>query len=387
MDPWRLHAQRSPWNWGLFAVRYAMIAGAVGGWLLNVGPSTPGAAAAAAALSLLLVLDLVVFQRRGTWLATAALTAQLVLALAVLGDRASLPLVGVAVAVLLGLPQACPPRALQPAALLLAAGAGVRMYLAYDTAAAVYGTGAMLAAGMIAVLLADAEQERRSHRRAREELEAAQARLVEMAARTRELAAAQERQRVLGDIHDTIGHALTATLLQVQVVRRQLDTDPAAAAARLADLEVSLRSALGEVRQSLRRAIHPAALPLAAALQTLVDDVERAGGPQVTLELVPDAAAVSDLSPAVTEALYRTAQEALTNAIRHGNARHVRLRAEVQGPRLRLIVADDGAGAEHLVPGLGLTAMTARVQALGGTIRFDTRPDRGFTVEIGVRRY
>ena len=364
-----------------------MIAGAVGGWLLNVGPSTPGAAAAAAALSLLLVLDLVVFQRRGTWLATAALTAQLVLALAVLGDRASLPLVGVAVAVLLGLPQACPPRALQPAALLLAAGAGVRIYLAYDTAAAVYGTGAMLAAGMIAVLLADAEQERRSHRRAREELEAAQARLVEMAARTRELAAAQERQRVLGDIHDTIGHALTATLLQVQVVRRQLDTDPAAAAARLADLEVSLRSALGEVRQSLRRAIHPAALPLAAALQTLVDDVERAGGPQVTLELVPDAAAVSDLSPAVTEALYRTAQEALTNAIRHGNARHVRLRAEVQGPRLRLIVADDGAGAEHLVPGLGLTAMTARVQALGGTIRFDTRPDRGFTVEIGVRRY
>src|SRR5690606_27509429 len=161
--------------------------------------------------------------------------------------------------------------------LLLAAGAGVRIYLAYDTAAAVYGTGAMLAAGMIAVLLADAEQERRSHRRAREELEAAQARLVEMAARTRELAAAQERQRVLGDIHDTIGHALTATLLQVQVVRRQLDTDPAAAAARLADLEVSLRSALGEVRQSLRRAIHPAALPLAAALQTLVDDVERAG--------------------------------------------------------------------------------------------------------------
>lgn len=387
MDPWRLHAQRSPWNWTLFAVRYAIIVGAVGGWLLNIELSTPYGATVAAALSLLLVLDLVALSRPGTWFATGVLAVQMMLVLAALGDRASFPLVGVAVAVMLGLPQACPPPALKPVAVLLPVAAGLRLYLAFDTAAAVYGTAAMLAAGVVAGLLAEAENERRSHHRAREELEAAQARLVEMAARTRELAAAQERQRVLGDIHDAIGHALTATLLQVQVVRRQLATDPAAAEARLADLETSLRSALTEVRQSLRKAIHPAALPLASALQTLVDEVERAGGPHVTLELVPDASAVSDLSPAVTEALYRSAQEALTNAIRHGSARSVRVRAEAHGPRLRLVVADDGAGAENLVPGLGLTAMTARIQALGGTIRFDTGPGRGFTVEIGVRRH
>lgn len=387
MDPWRLNVEETPWNWRLFAIRYAIIVGAVGGWLLNLEPSASHAAAAAAGLSLLLVLDLVIMSRPGTWRTAAALAAQVLLVLAALGDPMSLPLVGVAVALMLGLPQACPPRALRPAALLLPAVAGVRVYMAFDSSAAVYGIAGMLAAGLVAGLLAEAEQERRRHDQAREELEAAQARVVELAARARELAAAQERQRVLGDIHDSIGHALTATLLQVQVVRRLLDVDPPAAAARLADLETALRAALSDVRQSLRRAIQPEALPLASALQSLVDDVERAGGPAVTLELMPDAAAVSDVDPAAAEALYRSAQEAITNAIRHGSARHVLVRAEVQGPRLRLIVADDGAGAEHLVPGMGLTAMTARIQRLGGTVRFDTGPGRGFTVEIGVRRH
>ncbi len=100
----------------------------------------------------------------------------------------------------------------------------------------------------------------------------------------------------------------------------------------------------------------------------------------------PDAASVSDTDPAVTGAVYRAVQEALTNAARHGQARHVLVSLTATGRRLRLRVQDDGLGAAELVPGVGLTRMTRTVQRLGGTLRFETLADRGFAVEITVPR-
>ncbi|MBX5476587.1 MAG: sensor histidine kinase, partial [Clostridia bacterium] len=67
-------------------------------------------------------------------------------------------------------------------------------------------------------------------------------------------------------------------------------------------------------------------------------------------------------------------------------ARHVRVRLAATPERLLLSVRDDGAGADRFVPGMGLGEMTARVQAVGGSIRFRTAPGAGFEVEIGVRR-
>lgn len=170
------------------------------------------------------------------------------------------------------------------------------------------------------------------------------------------------------------------------MARRLLASDPAAAGARLGAVEESLRAALAEVRQALRRALRPESLPLASALEVLAEDFTAAGGPPVTLEFDPDPTAVSDVSPELAEALYRTVQEALTNAVRHGQARHVAVRLTATGRRLVLTVRDDGAGAAQLVPGLGLSAMTARVQAVGGSVRFRTAPGAGFQVEVGVRR-
>ena len=163
--------------------------------------------------------------------------------------------------------------------------------------------------------------------------------------------------------------------------------EPEAAAARLELVEKNVRETLQEVRHALRRGKRSReALPLHLALESLVAEFRAVGGPEVTLSFRPDGESVSDLGPDVKEALYRTAQEALTNSVRHGKARHVEIEAEAVGPRLYLWIRDDGIGAESYTPGMGLLGMVSRIQSVGGTLRFRSAIGQGFEIQIGVRR-
>jgi len=230
-------------------------------------------------------------------------------------------------------------------------------------------------------------EEEEVHRRTVEELELAQARIARLAEKTRELAAAEERQRMSEDLHDTLGHALVGTLLQAQIAQKLIEVDPQKARAQLASLEQSLRSTLDQVRQALRAGVKsPARLGIDQALRRLAEDFEAAGGPSVQVSFAPSPENVSDVAPEIADALYRTAQEALTNAVRHGKAKRVRMELEATGERLFLRIADDGVGADQYAPGMGIVGMVSRVQALGGTLRFETAPGKGFRVEVGVKR-
>lgn len=386
MNPWRLDDGVDHWEWRLQGSRFALLAGAIAAWLLDEHPQPATGAGVAVGLSVVILLDLVAQARPGSVRAAGVVLVQAALALVILHVTASRNLAGVLATLILGLPRALPPEWPRQLVLVMPPLAGIVLWARAGLAAAAFPVVGLGAAAWVALWLGEWETERRRHREMVAELERAQAHLLELATRARDLAAEKERQRLLGEIHDTIGHALTATLLQVQVARRQLAADPGGAAQRLAGIEDSLRAALAEVRRALRHAHQPEALPLASALQVLAEDMTRAGGPRVHLELIPDPATVSDLAPRMAEVLYRAVQEALTNAVRHGGAKTVRVRAEAMADRLRLTIADDGAGATHLVPGLGLQSMAARVQEIGGSLRFDTAPGRGFTVEIGVRR-
>lgn len=79
-------------------------------------------------------------------------------------------------------------------------------------------------------------------------------------------------------------------------------------------------------------------------------------------------------------------REALTNAVRHGRATRVRVELEAVGACLHLRIDDDGLGTDVTRPGMGLAAMVARIQAVGGSIRFDSSAGRSFRVEVAVRR-
>jgi len=83
-------------------------------------------------------------------------------------------------------------------------------------------------------------------------------------------------------------------------------------------------------------------------------------------------------------ALYRTVQEALTNAVRHGKASRVRVIFWVEGEELRLAITDNGKGAFEVVKGIGLAGMEERLGALGGSVRVGQAPEGGFSLTVTV---
>ncbi|ADU52199.1 integral membrane sensor signal transduction histidine kinase [Thermaerobacter marianensis DSM 12885] len=382
MDPWKLEQAGAGEEPGFHLTRLVLFAAGTAAWLLaNPAPLPAVTLALAGILVLEALLQTVVLRgwdpdgaEGPGWAASGAWLAALGMALWTVHRTREVALVGPVAAVAMG------------AAAVLGRRRARWSNAAAGPQGALLAGAVLLAAAWSGDLHAAHRAERRRLERAVAELAAAQARLAELAARSGEVTARREREELLGSLHDALGHALTAQLLQVSLAGRLLPADPQGAAARLEAVEQGLREGLDQVRQLLRRSLHPARLPLAAAVRRLADDFAAASGVGVRVVLEPDATAVSDVDGEVAAVVYRAVQEALTNAARHGRARRVAVRLVVAGPRLRLFVQDDGAGAATLVPGMGLGRLTAAVQRVGGTVRFETAAGRGFAVEIGVPR-
>jgi signal transduction histidine kinase len=218
--------------------------------------------------------------------------------------------------------------------------------------------------------------------------------------RAHEKVALLERERLARDLHDTVAHHVSAIAVRAQAGLATAPTDPAAAAAALELIEAEARRALAEMRAMVRvlrdGPDHDAARPAPEDLTPnpgitdLAALARRDGdaGPSVQVRISGD---VSTLAPSVAAALYRLAQEAVTNARRH--ARHatrivVDLAADDSAVRLRIDDDGDPVGTRPTTsPGYGLRGMRERAQLLGGT--FEAGPaggSRGWTVTAVLPR-
>jgi signal transduction histidine kinase len=209
--------------------------------------------------------------------------------------------------------------------------------------------------------------------------------------RVAELSAASERNRMARDIHDSVGHHLTAISVQLAKAEAFRERDPATADGAVADARRAAVRALREVRESVG-ALRAEPFSLYAALFALVEGLD---GPdfRVVLDLGgpeksdgPEGFGSTDLSGrAGSEALYRVAQEALTNARRHSDAGLVRVAVRSSGDDAVLEVEDDGCGFEpEATSGGGLSGMRERLAALGGSIRVESRPGHGTRITASV---
>ncbi|QFZ19818.1 sensor histidine kinase [Saccharothrix syringae] len=218
--------------------------------------------------------------------------------------------------------------------------------------------------------------------RSRTELAEAHGRLRDHAAQAERLATAQERNRVARDIHDGLGHSLTVVQMQVKAARAVLPTDPAKADDVLAKAQRQAEEALAEVRRSVRALREPRPTPpLAEALRSLAEETSAAG--------VPTRLAVSGaqrpLPDETREALFRTAQEGLTNVRKHARAGRVDLVLDYADAAVRLEVRDDGTGAaDGRPPGFGLLGLRERAAHLGGRVHLESFPGRGCTLTVEV---
>jgi signal transduction histidine kinase len=228
------------------------------------------------------------------------------------------------------------------------------------------------------------------HDRARRMLAVAHQRLAEThrdlqhhAVQVEQMAVVRERARLAQEIHDTVAHALTGIIVQVDAARRLMSEQPARAVEALDHVEGLARRGLDEIRSAVR-AVRPEALEAAgglAALRRLAQDFQKISGIAVILATEGP---VRPLPAAAEVVLYRAFQEALTNTARHGRAHRVEATLRYTGDAVELRVADDGAGSEASVPGAGLAGIAERAESLGGRARCGARAGGGFQVTVFV---
>ncbi|WP_172449408.1 sensor histidine kinase [Bowmanella denitrificans] len=171
-----------------------------------------------------------------------------------------------------------------------------------------------------------------------------------------------ERLRIARDLHDVLGHHLTALSIQLEVAN-QLSRDTAQKhiqrAQELAKLLLSdVREAVADIRRSNQ-------LDIASAIQTLIQDLNSL---DIALEVADDLV-ITDAR--VAEALFRCAQEAITNVLKHSDANHCRLRLDKHQGVVKLLVADNGSNNKQVVAGHGLSGMRERLNKLDGDLQFE----------------
>ena len=217
--------------------------------------------------------------------------------------------------------------------------------------------------------------------------------LVSLAVERSRLRAAEERNRLAREIHDTIAQSLAALTMQLEAVdaRAVSSDDPHLRESASRALALA-RATLEEARRSVLelRAAPLEGRSLPEALEWLAADASAgAGAPSIEVRSEGAASGAGELPAAVEVGLYRIAQQAVANLVRHARAKHAVVRLIHEPERLRLRIEDDGIGFDPsaVPPGrFGLVGMRERARLLGGTLTVDTAPSAGTAIEVAVPR-
>ncbi len=218
--------------------------------------------------------------------------------------------------------------------------------------------------GLVAMQQTEAREEQR---RLNAELRATRALLAESAR-------VNERTRISRELHDLLGHHLTALSLNLEVAGH-LTEGKAAGHVRQAHtlaklLLTDVREAVSQMRED------GAALHVASALKPLAENV-----PNMAIEMeVPEELVISD--PERAHVLLRSVQEIITNAVRHSGASRLRIQIWRDAGSLLVDARDDGRGAENATLGNGLRGLSERLRQYAGSVLVDTAPGHGFALQL-----
>jgi signal transduction histidine kinase len=206
---------------------------------------------------------------------------------------------------------------------------------------------------------------------------------AQLLTQAREAGVLDERQRMAREIHDTLAQGLTGIITQVQAAQRVWDS-PDQARAHVDRALGLARDSLAEARRSVQ-ALRPGELEDARLPDALGDLARRwadGSGVDTQVEVTGDRV---PLSPAIEVALFRVAQEALTNVAKHAGASRVGLTLSYVGDAVLLDVRDDGRGMRNRNGhGFGLNSMRQRIRSVGGTVEIESTPGEGTAVSASV---
>ncbi len=187
--------------------------------------------------------------------------------------------------------------------------------------------------------------------------------------------AQSERLRISRDLHDILGHHMTALILNLEVASHQVDGEPKEKVEQslaLAKLLLSdLRSTVGELRDEGGINLEESITALVSGIPDFKIDVDFSNAPEI-----------DDVE--LAETFLRCTQEAVTNVLRHSNADHCRIEMNSEQSNYTLSVSDNGQQVKEIEPGNGLKGMSERVNALGGELNWQ-QSGEGFQVTVSLQ--
>lgn len=194
-----------------------------------------------------------------------------------------------------------------------------------------------------------------------------------------------ERGRIARELHDTVAQGFAGVSMQLEAVAARMIESPAQARENLDRARLLIRTSLADARRTVRD-LRPTLLEsgdLATSLRRAASALDGIDGMRVEVTVKGSARRIA---PAVEDQLFRVGQEALTNAVRHGRSRAVRIGITYHRHSIELVVEDDGTGFAGAPPpsrdggGLGLVGMRERMEQIGGRLEVESSPGHGTRV-------
>ncbi|MGE5550600.1 MAG: sensor histidine kinase [Bacteroidota bacterium] len=223
----------------------------------------------------------------------------------------------------------------------------------------------------------------------RDQLEHAVDNLSEMNVNLQEYAATadvqaveRDRNRLMREMHDTVGHALSSVIMMLEVAKQMSAADQEATVRQINLTTGVVHDCLLEVRR-LIKGLKPSPLEQErglAAIKKLAETCMHNTGVEIVVSYgdVP----LCTIPPELEVVMYRIVQEGLTNALRHGFAHRVDISTRLEKGGLNVRVRDDGSGCPALSEGSGLTGLRQRVAEVGGKLRIQTEAGQGFLLDV-----
>ncbi|WP_188455144.1 sensor histidine kinase [Virgibacillus oceani] len=193
----------------------------------------------------------------------------------------------------------------------------------------------------------------------------------------------EERVRLSREIHDTVGHTLTTTLVGLESSKQlhangQIDK----ALDKLDIVQEQVKRSLRDIRKS-SRTLHDN--PLFINFKNRLEDLLKSTSQQSDITITKNISDIQKLRPDQELAIYRSLQEGLTNGIKHGKATQFHFSLKELDGRILFKLSDDGTtAAKEMEYGFGLTAMNERITAIGGRMEIWTEPENGCSLSISI---
>ena len=232
-------------------------------------------------------------------------------------------------------------------------------------------------------MVVDEESARIQAEKMASNLEIANLRLKEYAAKVEELAVEKERIRLAREIHDGVGHSLTTIYMQLQAAEALFKTDPLKAQKSLDTAKILSHEALSDVRNSVSelRDGDKLEINLLSRLKILAKNTTVAG----MKCLLKYSGKPREIPPIANQTLYRVAQEGVSNALKHSQGKHIHISIDFSKSRLlRFSLVDDGIGSDLIKEGYGLIGMKERVLLMGGKFSIEARKNKGVQIVVEV---